>query len=104
MRRAKVFVHNTHAGILEERDLGSKYVFCYEDGYDGESVSLTLPVRQREYHFVRFPSFFEGLLPEGEMLEALLLQNKIDREDLFSQLMAVGQETVGAVTVIEVVD
>jgi serine/threonine-protein kinase HipA len=53
------------------------------------------------FTFAGFPPFFEGLLPEGEMLEGLLRQRKIDRSDLFSQLVAVGGDTVGAVTVIE---
>jgi len=33
------------------------------------------------------------------MLEGLLRQCKIDRTDLFGQLLAVGGDTVGAVTV-----
>ncbi len=44
----------------------------------------------------------EGLLPEGEMLGGLLRQLKIDAKDLFSQLMAVGRDLVGAVTVEEI--
>ena len=35
------------------------------------------------------------------MLEGLLRQRKLDRDDLFAQLMAVGEEVVGAVTVVE---
>lgn len=33
------------------------------------------------------------------MLEGLLRQNKIDRTDAFAQLIAVGKDTVGAVTI-----
>ncbi|MFW5877858.1 MAG: HipA N-terminal domain-containing protein, partial [bacterium] len=47
---------------------------------------------------------FEGLLPEGIQLEGLLKFNKIDRNDLFSQLMAVGDDMVGAVTVKEITE
>jgi len=78
---------------------GRKYQFEYRDGYSGEPVSLTMPVRQQVWEFDRFPPFFEGLLPEGFQLESLLKQMKIDRDDHFSQLMAVGQDMVGAVTV-----
>ena len=44
---------------------------------------------------------FEGLLPEGMMLEALLRKYKIDRNDYFGQIIMVGQDVVGAVTVEE---
>ena len=58
-----------------------------------------MPVEKLVYNFKRFPSVFEGLLPEGVMLEAFLRQNKIDRYDYFSQLIAVGKDLVGSLTV-----
>ncbi len=58
-----------------------------------------MPTSQRIYEYDRFPSFFEGVLPEGMMLEALLRQTKIDRHDLMGQLIAVGGDLVGNVTV-----
>ena len=102
MRRAAVSMHGMAAGILEEIEKGSKYTFTYSDEYDGPPISQTMPVVQRWYEFDRFPPFFEGLLPEGEMLEGLLRQAKIDRSDCFGQLLAVGGDLVGAVTVEEV--
>ena len=100
MRRATVHVMDAPAGVLEEREPG-RFVFRYRDAYDGPPVSLTMPVARQEHSFDRFPPFFEGLLPEGEMLEGLLRQRKLDRDDMFAQLMAVGEEVVGAVTVVE---
>lgn len=102
MRRAKVFVSGINAGILEELERGSAYRFIYLPKYEGESVSLTMPISKKEYLFGSFPSFFDGLLPEGIMLEALLRQNKIDRNDMFSQLIAVGSDLVGTVTIEEI--
>ena len=99
MRRATVYVMGELAGVLEEH-AGGGFLFRYLETYSGPPVSLSMPVVAREYAFSRFPSFFEGLLPEGEMLEGLLRQRKLDRADLFSQLLAVGEETVGAVTVV----
>ncbi len=102
VRLAKVFMHGQLAGILEEWEANRKYRFVYRDGYDGPPISLTMPTEQEVYDFSRFPAFFDGLLPEGEMLEGLLRQRKIDRHDCFAQLMAVGCELVGAVTVEEI--
>ena len=103
MRKAKVFFNGTLAGILEEGESKDHYRFIYEKDYSGEPVSLTMPISQREYDFNSFPSFFDGLLPEGVMLEGLLKQNKIDKNDYFSQLIAVGADMVGAVTVEEII-
>lgn len=100
MRKAKIFFKNIFTGILEEREKGRSYIFRYDDEYLGPAVSLTLPCG-RLHEFDSLPAFFEGLLPEGVQLEALLRENKIDRSDLFAQLLAVGQDTVGAVTIVE---
>lgn len=97
MRSARVLMHGVRAGRLTEEDGG--YAFAYGSGYDGPPISLTLPVRSEPYRFGRFPPFFDGLLPEGWQLEALLRQAKLDRSDLFGQLLAVGEDPVGAVSV-----
>lgn len=99
MRRADVFVHDLRAGILEEIERGAAYRFTYLSDYNGPPVSLTIPVRPAPYDYENIPGFFEGLLPEGYNLEILLRTRKIDRHDLFSQLLAVGMDMVGAVTV-----
>ena len=100
MRKAIIFVHNKRAGVLVE-DSTVGYQFTYDDNYDGEAVSLTMPLATKKYSFIKFPSFFEGLLPEGIMLEGLLKIGKIDKNDYFSQLIATGNDLVGAVTVKE---
>ena len=102
MRKAKVFMHNEEAGTLIEDEMNKQYRFAYKDSYHGDAISVTMPVKEKEFMYDHFPPFFEGLLPEGVNLEALLRSKKIDRDDRFSQLMAVGQDTVGAVTVKEI--
>jgi serine/threonine-protein kinase HipA len=94
-------MHGIPAGVLEEIQKGKSYRFSYREDYKGPAVSLTMPVEKTEFLFNNFPPFFDGLLPEGTLLEALLKQRKIDRHDYFSQLIAVGNELVGAVTVQE---
>ncbi len=99
MRQAKVYVNNHEAGVLSEYESGSSYGFEYREDYSGAPVSLTLPLNQKTYMFSVFPPFFDGLLPEGYQLEGLLKTGKIDRNDLFTQLLAVGEDMVGNVTV-----
>lgn len=98
MRRANVYVQDRQAGVLEETDNG-KYVFTYSADYTGSPVSLTLPPREKPYTFEAFPTFFEGLLPEGDLLEALLRREKVDKNDYLTQLLTVGADLVGDVTV-----
>ncbi len=76
--------------------------FKYLESYRGPPVSLTMPVRRVPYDFPAFPAVFEGLLPEGPQLEALLRQHKIDRNDSFRLLVTVGRDMVGSLTVEEV--
>lgn len=102
MRSAKILVNGQEAGILTELDFGKKYNFEYIDDYSDTPVSLTLPVRKTVYEFDTFPPFFDGLLPEGYQLEGLLKFGKIDRNDFFSQLVAVGDDLVGNTSVKEI--
>lgn len=54
-----------------------------------------MPVRPAAYVYEQFPPFFEGLLPEGPQLEALLRNAKVD-----ANVFQVGADLVGSVTVL----
>jgi serine/threonine-protein kinase HipA len=99
--KALIKFHNIPCGIIEEIDRGRKYRFTYREDYQGPDISLTMPVRSMPYEEEGFLSFFDGLLPEGQQLDALLRIHKIDQNDYLSQLIAVGADLVGAVTVFE---
>lgn len=98
MKHARVYQQDQLAGMIEARDDGS-YRFIYDAGFRGEPVSLTMPTSQAVWEFPRFPAPFEGLLPEGVQLEALLRIRKLDRQDLFGQLLAVGHDVVGSLRI-----
>ena len=102
MRSAEISMHGIPAGVLEKTEAGNKYRFTYFKRYNGPSIALTMPLDGKEFVFDRFPPFFDGLLPEGVLLEGLLKQRKLDKFDYLSQLIAVGNELVGAVTVQEI--
>jgi serine/threonine-protein kinase HipA len=99
-RKAIVHQHGIPAGHLAEHAAGG-WSFTYLASYAGPPVSLTLPVREETWLFDEFPPFLEGLLPEGPQLEAILRKHKIDRADCFRQLMIVGHDVVGSLTVVE---
>lgn len=99
-RRATVCVDGIPAGVLCEYKRGVHYELSYDPAYQGGPISLAMPLTTTPYTFRSFPPFFDGLLPEGAQLEALLRSRKIDKDDVFSQLLAVGSDLVGNVTVI----
>lgn len=99
MRKANIYFNHRFAGVLIEREESPKYLFEYNETYHGPDISLTLPRKNNAYSFEHFPAFFEGFLPEGAQLEALLRKAKLDRKDCFGQLIKVGRDLVGAITV-----
>jgi serine/threonine-protein kinase HipA len=101
MRKANILQQGIPAGVLQELD-GGHWQFDYREGYSGKPVSLTMPISRPRWKFGQFPSAFEGLLPEGVQLEAMLRLCKLDRGDLFGQLVAAGEDLVGSLTVEEI--
>lgn len=97
-RRAEVYQQGQLAGYLEEQ-ADDSWQFSYLPDYDGLAVSLTMPKQTEPYQFGAFPPLFDGLLPEGIQLEALLRKHKLDRNDFFGQLMIVGEDLVGSLSV-----
>lgn len=100
-RSAFIYVQNRFAGILEEYEGG--YRFTYDSDYAADAVnpgvSLTLPVQSKPYlSRILFP-FFDGLIPEGWLLEAAVRNWKLDRRDRFGLLLAVCFDTVGDVSI-----
>jgi len=103
MRRAKVFYHDQLAGVLEE--LADGYHFTYSADYlnsdTARPVSLTLPLRTEHYHNSTMFSFFDGLIPEGWLLDIAEQNWKLDRRDRMGLLLACCQDCIGAVQVVD---
>lgn len=100
-RSAFIYVRDTFAGILRETDEG--YSFSYDAEYLQQEqpfpVSLTLPVRQEPYTSKTLFAFFDGLIPEGWLLNAVTRSWKIDRNDRFGLLLVACKDCIGNVTV-----
>ncbi len=102
MKQANVYVGNNLAGVLTEDDMG--YEFRYDSDYlkseGAEAVSLTLPLSAKPYRDkVLFP-FFDGLIPEGWLLDIAEHSWKISSRDRFSLLLACCKDCIGNVSVI----
>lgn len=100
-RTAYVYVRHTFAGILKETDEG--YSFKYDNEYlkneNASAVSLTLPLREKEYTSkILFP-FFDGLIPEGWLLKIVTHNWKIDSHDRFGVLLVACKDGIGNVSI-----
>ena len=103
-RTAYVYVREAFAGTLKETDYG--YSFQYDKEYlesqDSTAVSLTLPKREEEYTSNHLFSFFDGLIPEGWLLNVVAHNWKMDRSDRFGILLVACRDPIGNVSIREV--
>ena len=104
MRKAAIKVGDLLAGWLTQDDAG--YHFVYDHAYvqtpDAQPVSLTLPLRKGEFSSnILFP-FFDGLIPEGWLLDIAEKNWKINPRDRMGLLLACCKNCIGAVSVEEI--
>ncbi|MBT9483883.1 HipA N-terminal domain-containing protein [Sediminibacterium sp.] len=100
-KTARVMYDGALAALLSETDEG--YVLKYDEQYlsnpSNKPISLTLPLREEIYlSKVLFP-FFDGLIPEGWLLDIAVTHWKVKRNDRFELLLTTCRDTIGAVTV-----
>lgn len=102
-RKAYVYVRDTYAGVLSETDSG--YTFSYDRAYmlraDATAVSLTLPLREETYSSSTLFSFFDGLIPEGWLLNVISRNWKLLPTDRFGLLLKACKDPIGNVSIIE---
>jgi serine/threonine-protein kinase HipA len=101
MRRAEIIMHNDLAGWLSEDENG--YHFQYTPAYlkmkDSKPVSITLPLQEKEFTSKVFFSFFDGLIPEGWLLDIAEKNWKLNPRDRMGLLLACCKDCIGAVSV-----
>lgn len=102
MRQANVYYQDNLAGVLTETDEGD-FVFRYEDNYVKEHpndfITFSMPVSDVPYRENRLFPFFEGLIPEGWLLDIASKNWKINRNDRMGLLLACCKNCIGAVSV-----
>ena len=106
MRIAKVLFKNEEAGLLTQQNDGS-FLFRYHDDWitdnSKQSISLTLPKTEKEFHSKYLFPFFYNMLPEGSNKQVVCKLNRIDQEDHFGLLLTTAKnDSIGAVRVIKV--
>ena len=113
MKRANIYYKNVLAGVLTEGDDGYEFYYLpeyltsdeeYLTSDEARPVSLTMPLREEVYRSnVLFP-FFDGLIPEGWLLDVALRNTDISLLDRMSLLLLCCRDCIGAVSVEPVIE
>lgn len=101
MRSAEIRINEYPVGRLTETDSG--YEFAYYQEWLGnptaQPVSLTLPLSPTLYTSnIMFP-FFDGLIPEGWLLDIAEKNWKLNPRDRMGLLLACCKDCIGAVSI-----
>lgn len=103
MKQAEIYYKNRFAGILREDDEG--YTFEYTTEYiqseNAQPISLTMPLSTPKYQSKTMFPFFDGLIPEGWLLDIAVKNWKIDMNNRFEMLLKLCRDNIGCVSVIE---
>lgn len=101
MRKAEIKIHDKMAGWLTQDENG--YHFMYDQNYlesdDPQLVSLTMPLQQDAFNGQALFPFFDGLIPEGWLLDIAERNWKLNPRDRMGLLLACCEDCIGAVSV-----
>lgn len=89
-----VYFKDKLSGTITKKEDGS-FELNYED--DAPSISLTLPNSQSRYKSDDLFPFFDGLIPEGWLLNLTQKNWKIPKNDRMTLLLTTCQDCIGAV-------
>lgn len=99
-RSGKVLYKDQLAGTVWQDDEG--YGFTYDETYlksPAAAVSLTLPLRAEPYLSKTIIPFFDGLIPEGWLLDITVKNWKLNPSDRMELLLTVCKDCIGAVSI-----
>ena len=100
-RKGYVYIQNQYAGVVAETEEG--YTFSYDNEYRNKenavAVSLTLPLSEKSYSASMLFSFFDGLVPEGWLLDVASWNWKINANDRFGLLLLTCRDCIGDVSI-----
>lgn len=102
MRKALIKYGDVDAGFLTETDQGEyifQYLTSYIENHPDQFITFNMPVTKHPYKSNRLFPFFDGLIPEGWLLNIASSSWKINQSDRMALLLACCKNTIGAVSV-----
>lgn len=105
MKKAQIMYQDRTVGWLVQDEEGYHFLYdkVYLDSKDPRAISLTLPLRAKAYSSKTMIPFFDGLIPEGWLLEVAERNWKLDSRDRMGLLMNCCRDCIGAVSVYPVI-
>ena len=101
MKQAGIYLNEIFCGILTEDEEG--YHFAYDAGYLADPaaapLSPTMPLTEQPYEKEVMLPVFDGLIPEGWLLDIASSSWKIDPRDRMSLLIACCKDCIGNISV-----
>jgi serine/threonine-protein kinase HipA len=97
MKILEVYFKNQLAGYLE-RTGDDRFIFEYVDHYLGPAISYSLPKETKRFESDELFAFFDGLIPEGWLLNLASQELRLNPlQDRFELLSLLCHDTIGAV-------
>ena len=102
MRQARVYYKEMFAGMIKENENGInfKYDKEYLEQKDAQPISLTMPLGNDDYNSKVMLPFFDGLIPEGWLLNLAEKNWKLDKRDRMGLLLGFCRDCIGAVSIV----
>lgn len=104
MRQGAIWINNEQAGILKETDEG--YFFSYDSAYlnkdNATSIALSLPLKEKEFQSEYLFPFFDGLIPEGWLLDIAHKNWKLNPRDRMGLLLTTCRDCIGNISIREI--
>lgn len=106
MKKGKVYIKDVFCGIITESEEG--YSFAYDSAYlemeGATALSPSMPLSEVTYVKEMMFPVFDGLIPEGWLLDIAQNSWKIDARDRMSLLLACCKDCIGDIGVTEMKD
>ena len=101
MRQAAIYIQDAFCGILQEDEGG--FHFRYDADYlthgDALPLSPTMPLTDAVYDKEMMFPVFDGLIPEGWLLDIASKSWKIDPRDRMGLLLACCKDCIGDISI-----
>lgn len=101
MRKAAIYIQDIFCGVLQEDENG--FHFQYDAAYLSKKEALplspTMPLTAEPFEKEMMFPVFDGLIPEGWLLDIASTSWKIDPRDRMALLLACCRDCIGDISV-----
>ena len=103
MKKGSVYKKDKLSGIIWEDENGChfQYIKSYLQNPVHGAVSKTLPLRPEEFLDKNILPFFDGLIPEGWLLQIAIDNWKLNPRDRMTLLLTLCKDCIGDISIVK---